>query len=159
MSRQAGFTLLEVMVAVFVFAITMGALLMLLQQNLARLGRARLETQAGNLAEDKIREIAELAKGEDFPENDEGAFDPPDDMLRWVASIETYGIELAEEDQERAGSSSVFAEYGVSPGAPEPSLHRVTVRIFPEDEEQELIEPFVTFVVRPFEPTDEEDAP
>ena len=51
MSRRAGFTLLEVMVAIFVFAVIMGALLTLVQENLARLGRARLETEAARLAE------------------------------------------------------------------------------------------------------------
>ncbi len=154
MSRRRGFTLLEVMVAVFVFAITMGTLLTLVQQNLAALGRARLETDAARLAEERIREIQELAETDEFPEvgTDEGTFEPPHEMLRWVATVEPYSIELPQEKEERISSSSVFAL-----GDPEPSLRRVIVRIFPEDGEEELIDPFVTFLVTPLEPSDLEE--
>ena len=150
MSRRRGFTLLEVMVAIFVFAIIMGTLLTLVQQNLASLGRARMETQAARLAEERIRELQETAFDE-FPEDgtDEGTFEPPNDGLRWVSTIEPYSIELPVDKEERAGSSSVFAL-----GDSEPSLRRVILRIFPEDGEEELIDPFVTFLVTPLEPGD-----
>ena len=62
-------------------------------------------------------------------------------------------IELPVEKEERAGSSSVFAL-----GDSEPSLRRVIVRIFPEDGEEELIDPFVTFLVTPLEPGDLPDS-
>ncbi|MCZ6713042.1 MAG: type II secretion system protein [Deltaproteobacteria bacterium] len=148
MSRRGGFTLLEVMVAIFVFAIIMGTLLTLVQQNLARLGRARLETEAARLAEEHIRELQQAASDE-FPEvgTDEGTFEPPHDGLRWVSTIEPYSVALPVDKEERAGSSSVFAL-----GDSEPSLRRVIVRIFPEDGETELIDPFVTFLVTPLEP-------
>ena len=156
MSRRRGFTLLEVMVAVFVFAITMGTLLTLVQQNLARLGRARLETDAARLAEERLREIQELAETDEFPEvgTDEGTFEPPYEMLRWVATVEPYSIELPPEKEERISSSSVFALGDPATDDSEPSLRRVIVRIFPEDEEVELIDPFVTFLVTPLEPGD-----
>lgn len=151
MSRRAGFTLLEVMVAIFVFAIIMGALLTMVQENLARLGRARLETEGARLAEVRLRELELEAKTDEFPElgTDEGTFDPPDDTLRWVLTVEPYGIDLPEEHQEHAGSSSVFVSTDISPDAPEPSLRRVILRIFQEDEEEELIDPFVTILVTP----------
>ncbi len=206
MSRRGGFTLLEVMVAVFVFAIIMGPLLTLVQQNLASLGRARLETDAALLAEERIREIQELAETDEFPEvgtdegsfepphemlrwvatvepysielpqekeerirqiqelaetdefpevgTDEGTFEPPHEMLRWVATVEPYSIELPQEKEERISSSSVFALGDPATDDSEPSLRRVIVRIFPEDGEDELIDPFVTFLVTPFEPDD-----
>ena len=149
MSRRGGFTLLEVMVSIFVFAIIMGTLLTLVQQNLARLGRARLETTAARLAEERIRELQQEAGSDEFPEDgtDEGTFEPPDDGLRWVSTIEPYSIELPVDKEERAGSSSVFAL-----GDSEPSLRRVILRIFPEDGEEELMDPFVTFLVAPLEP-------
>ncbi len=150
MSRRGGFTLLEVMVAIFVFAIIMGTLLTLVQQNLASLGRARLETEAAHLAEERIREL-QAAAFDEFPDvgTDEGTFEPPNDGLRWVSTIELYSIELPVEKEELSGSSSVFAL-----GDSEPSLRRVIVRVFPEDGEDELMDPFVTFLVTPLEPGD-----
>ncbi len=156
MSRRRGFTLLEVMVAIFVFAIIMGTLLTLVQQNLAALGRARLETEAARLAEERIRELQQEAAFDEFPEvgTDEGTFEPPNDGLRWVSTIELYSIELPVEKEERSGSSSVFAAADPATDDSEPSLRRVIVRIFPEDGEEELIDPFVTFLVTPLEPGD-----
>ena len=154
MSRRGGFTLLEVMVAIFVFAIIMGTLLTLVQQNLASLGRARLETEAAHLAEERIREL-QAAAFDEFPDvgTDEGTFEPPNDGLRWVSTIELYSIELPVEKEELSGSSSVFAL-----GDSEPSLRRVIVRVFPEDGEEELMDPFVTFLVTPLEPGDLPDS-
>ena len=156
MSRRRGFTLLEVMVAIFVFAIIMGTLLTLVQQNLAALGRARLKTEAARLAEERIRELQQEAAFDEFPEvgTDEGTFEAPNDGLRWVSTIELYSIELPVEKEERSGSSSVFAAGDPAMDESEPSLRRLIVRIFPEDGEEELIDPFVTFLVAPLEPGD-----
>ena len=37
-------------------------------------------------------------------------------------------------------------------GGSEPTLYRVIFRVFPEDGETELIDPFVTLLVEPFDP-------
>lgn len=147
---SGGFTLLEVMVALFVFAVVMGALLTMVQENLARLGRARMETVAARLSEAKMREIeAGSAEGSVAVESDEGTFDPPNDMLRWELEVEPFAIELSEEHQERASSSSVFQQTESGPGAEPPGLQRVVLRVFPEHEDVELIDPFVLILVQP----------
>jgi len=153
-ARRAGFTLLEVMVAVFVFAIVMGPLITMVQQNLARLGRSRMQTEAARLAEERLRDLELEIEIDGLPElgTEEGTFDPPNDMLRWVLSVEPFAIELPEEYREHANSSSVFANQELSSGASEPTLYRVIFRVFREDEETELIDPFVTLLVEPFDP-------
>ena len=160
MNRRAGFTLLEVMVAVTVFALTMGSLITLVTQNLAQLARANLETDAAILAEQRIRELLTEVEGGEPLElgSDAGEFPEPYAMLRWELSVEPWGIPLPEADIERAGSSSVFQSDSDTPGAPEMSLRRVVLRMLREDEEEDLIDPFVVLVLDPAE-ADEEDEP
>ena len=145
--------MLEVMVALFVFAVVMGALLTMVQENLARLGRARMETVAARLSEAKMREITATAmdsgEGEMNLESDAGVFDPPNDMLRWELEVEPYAIPLSEKHQDRASSSSVFQQTDSGPRADPPGLQRVVLRVFPEHEDMELIDPFVVILVQP----------
>ena len=153
LGRRSGFTLLEVILAVFVFAITMGALISMVGESLARLGRARLEANAGRLAEEQLRELIIGEGSEEAIElgRDEGSFDPPDDMLRWELTVESYGIPLDEESTHLADSSSIFeTKDSLGLGDP-PSLNRATLRILFEDSQEDVIEPFVVFLVEPVE--------
>ena len=57
----------------------------------------------------------------------------------------------------RASSSSVFQSASGVPGAPETSLRRVVLRVLREDEEEDLIDPFVVLVVDPAEVEEEDE--
>ena len=155
-AASSGFTLLEVILAVFVFVISMGGLLMIVQDSLARLADVRLESDAARLAEAQLRELTlATATGEELElGEDAGTYDPPNDMLRWELSVEPWWIPLSEELKERAETSSLFepeeAEFEVS------ALLRLTLRVFKENHEEQLVEPFVVFVVLP---PDEADLP
>jgi prepilin-type N-terminal cleavage/methylation domain-containing protein len=151
--RGDGFTLLEVILAVFVFAIAMGALISMVGESLARLSRARLEANAARLAEEQLRELIAGEEAQEAIElgRDEGRFDPPNDMLRWELTVESYGIPLDEEWGFLAESSGIF-ENKLSMGLGDPpSLNRATLRILLEDSQEDVVEPFVVFLVEPLE--------
>jgi hypothetical protein len=131
----------------------MGALISMVGESLARLGRARLETDAARLAEEQIRALIASSELEDPLElsRDAGTYEPPHDMLRWELTAESYGIPLAEEFKELANSSSIFESNDLVSQADPPSLRRVILRIFLEDGEQDIIDPFVVFTVEPLD--------
>ena len=67
MKRQ-GFTLLEVLLAVFMLALLMGPLLSFLTANLSALGRARADARAMLLASEQARELVEGAALGELPD-------------------------------------------------------------------------------------------
>ena len=155
-AASSGFTLLEVILAVLVFGISMGGLLMIVQDSLARLGQARLESEGARLAEEQLRELTlAAATGEELELGEEaGTYAPPNDMLRWELSVEPWWIPLSEELKDRAETSSLFepeeTEFEAS------ALLRLTLRVFEENHEEQLVDPFVVFLVLP---PDEADLP
>lgn len=95
---SAGFTLIEVMVAVSILAISMTVLLSFSGNSMIRSGRAETMTVATMLARQKMAEIeVELDKGSqkgEFPEekSEEGQFEEPFDEYKW--SMEIKRVEL-----------------------------------------------------------------
>lgn len=160
--RSRGFTLLEVMLAVFVFATAMGGLLQLLGTHLSTLGDARRELVGGQLAAEKLRELQVSAEGGAPPEpgESEGVFDEPDDDLHWLLRVEPISLPMPPELAGEPPPSSLFSQPTIAPTTGQtlqPSLLRVSLRVFPEGaEDPEGVDPYVLYVVRP--PSEEEIA-
>jgi len=83
-SDSAGFTLLEVMIALAIIAITLVSLLGLANRSIGVNGRIQKMTQATLLAQEKMAETEVAARqGQLAPADNEGAFDKPFDEYRW----------------------------------------------------------------------------
>ena len=151
MRRQAGFTLLEVLLAVFVLATAMSGLIALVSQNLAALADAALDTRIERAAESHMRE---LVNGEPLPPGiSDGAFEGDDGDLRWRLVVEPYSVPLPEGYEHDAdvpgppGGSSIFAEPSQAPDAPQPSVQRLALFVHHELDDPESSEPFIVFRV------------
>jgi len=85
MTRQQGFTLVEILVAFMVLVLVGGALLQLFQGGMRNLDSSRHYTQAALLARSKLTELSvapHLAAGEQS-----GRFD---DTYRWTLTLTPY---------------------------------------------------------------------
>lgn len=88
-SRQQGFTLLEVMVALAIVAIALVALLGLANRSIAVNAQLQKITQATLLAQERMTEIEiEAGRGAVQVFNEEGIFDEPFAEYRWRVSYE-----------------------------------------------------------------------
>jgi len=83
--KEGGFTLLEVMVAVAVIAMSFAALLASQSQSLSMASLSRFETAAALLARQKLAEL-ELA-GYESLSNDNGQFEEEFSDYRWRAEV------------------------------------------------------------------------
>lgn len=160
-TKPSGFTLLEVMIAVLVFGLVMGGLSQLVVSNLRRHGEARNRAEAMRLGESEVRRIASEARSGTLPEIGvtEGTFDSPNEDVQWILSVESFAIPLAPERLETQNTSSLFAPGGSSPDAPQPSARRVVLRVFRDEEDPEVTDPFVIFAVEQVNPSQLPAAP
>jgi prepilin-type N-terminal cleavage/methylation domain-containing protein len=145
---ESGFTLLEVMIAVFVLGTVVGALLTMVQANLHRLGEARRELAAASLAKQRALEVLQAGASGQLPEvgTSDGRFPEPDDDLLWEETVEPLTLPLPADWGGGPAPSAIFEQpEGASLGRP--SLFRVVIRAFPEGSDPESTEPFVVFVV------------
>jgi prepilin-type N-terminal cleavage/methylation domain-containing protein len=152
--RRDGFTLLEVLIAVFVLGSVLGSLLTMVGGNLARLSDARRELLEARLAEQRIREIeAEIQSGQEVRDGvDEGRFEAPNDDLAWQVVVEPYRIPLP--IGYNAAPASPLFEMGDGDAAD--GLRRVEVRVFAAERDPESARPFVILVLEPSLVEDEE---
>ncbi|MFQ5697477.1 MAG: prepilin-type N-terminal cleavage/methylation domain-containing protein [Myxococcota bacterium] len=148
--RAAGFTLLEVIVAVFVLATVLGALITIMSQNLHRLGEARDALHASQL--ERARAFALLRGSADeafpLPGVQHGRFEAPDDEWRWERKVEATSLPLPA-DWTGPPPSSLFRAPSAATGrAP---LLRVSIRAYREDAGDDLdpVPPFVLLLVNP----------
>jgi prepilin-type N-terminal cleavage/methylation domain-containing protein len=153
--RRDGFTLLEVMIAIFVLGTVVGAILQLMQGHLARLADARQELHAARLAEGKLRELQAAAVEGMLPDvgREDGVFDPPHDYLEWELTVEEAAVPLPEDLVGSPPPSTIFAVGGPVTGdgkALQPSLLRISLRVFPDQApDPETFTPYVLYMVRP----------
>lgn len=147
----AGFTLLEVTIAVFVVAVVMGSLITLVSQNLARLADARREVEALVAAEAQMREIQERAAAGELPGvGTRRGFDE-EAGLEWELLVEPWAVPAPATWASAEPAPSVF-DPTVLPGRG-PRLLRVSLRVYPEEADPEAYEPFVAIVASPPEPS------
>jgi prepilin-type N-terminal cleavage/methylation domain-containing protein len=155
---QRGFTLIEVLCAVLIVSLVFGLLLESVTRNLHDLSRARNEARAAQLSEDRLRDLkAELAGGEKVEDGvTEGAFDPPDDDMRWQISISPQTLMLPADYKGEVPPSPLFSTNGeprpaptsAAPGQPPPAnpLRLVEVRVFKVDTDPNTVDPFVLLI-------------
>lgn len=144
-SRHAhGFTLLEVLVALVIFATVMGGLLSTVSQAVRALGSAESEVQVMELAQERIRELQREAESGVQPDlgESEGAFPEPWDHLRWKLSVRYFAFPTPEglsfeQLRDMRERSAMFAG---APGQPT-SLRLVVLRVL-DDAGEELLDPF-----------------
>ena len=149
---EVGFTLLEVMIAVFVLATVVGGLVSMVQANLQRLAEVRREIAAAGLARERTLEIFQKGVAGELPElgTREGRFPEPDDDLLWEQVVEPVALPLPLDSIASPAPSVLFERPGSS-ALGVPGLYRVSVRAFPEEVDPESVDPFVVFVVKRFD--------
>jgi prepilin-type N-terminal cleavage/methylation domain-containing protein len=150
MRRAQGFTLLEVMIAVFVFATVIGGLVSLVSANLSRLGEARRELDRMERAERLLREVETEARLGVPPElgTTGELFEPPDHDLRWEREVTAFALPVPEELAGGAIPYKVFATPSPAEAAdPNAAMLRlVRVWVFPDDAERDDFDPFELIV-------------
>ncbi len=161
MRRRSGFTILEVMIAVFVLATVMGGLLPYLGDFLARLSDARRELEGSRFALERLRELQAAAADGVLPElgRSEGRVEEPYDYLRFELVVERSAVPLPDDFLEGPPPSSVFIDASVAEiprffaGQPEQSLSslfRVSMRVFPDSlDDPQSVPPYVVYLVEP----------
>jgi prepilin-type N-terminal cleavage/methylation domain-containing protein len=152
--RQAGFTLVEVLVAAFVASLVFGVLVAWMAQNLAAVGRAREQERALMLGEQRARDFdLELRQsGLVEPGVETGEFPEPDADLGWEVTVEEWHLPLPADFEQDAAPSPLFESTARQPTNTKPPLHHVSVRVFKLDQpDVDLIAPFVLFGVIPGE--------
>ncbi len=88
-SREKGFTLLEVMIALAIIGIALVALLALSNRSIAVNARLQNITQATLLAQDKMTEVEVILQQDPTQlTNQEGVFGKPFDGYRWRTTFE-----------------------------------------------------------------------
>ena len=91
--RAAGFTLLEVMIALAIAGIALIALLSLSNRSISVNERLQKITQATLLAQDKMGETEAAFESGTLSEDEvEGVFDPPFEAFRWRIAYEPTPI-------------------------------------------------------------------
>ena len=151
--RGAGFTLLEVLIALVVFVTVMGGLIKIVSQNLRALGNARNEVELMELVESEMRVIqadAEYGRVPDIGET-RGQFEPPFDHFRWELRVDYFTFDLPErltEAQFAAAEarSGIFGTRDVF--EQESSVRVVVMRVFDEFG-GEPVDPFVILTADP----------
>lgn len=111
-ARAGGFTLLEVMAAVAILALTLVVLLSVISNNVRATAHARMLTTATFLARGKIVSLEDglIEKGfQDLDENDDGNFaDQGFRDFTWTTAIEKIQLptDMAQQAQQASGNQS-----------------------------------------------------
>ncbi len=147
-SSNAGFTLVEVLLAVVILATVGTTLSTLVMEGVHNLGEARAKMEAIELGEDRLREIQEAARGGELPElgSDEGDFEEGS-AYHWVLNVEPFSLPLPENAPEGPPTSSLFVQGSTQQGANQPSILKVSFWVLQEGQETEDRVPMEIFVV------------
>jgi prepilin-type N-terminal cleavage/methylation domain-containing protein len=149
--RASGFTLLEVIVAVFLFGSAMGLLIEAVTRSLRALSSTRDELVASELGQRTLAQVSErIARGEAV-ESESGRYEEPA-YMRYELSVEPFTIALpegVESDPRRPPLATIFTPTSVRADTPEPPLRRVLVRVYREDLGPESAQPLLALVSLP----------
>jgi prepilin-type N-terminal cleavage/methylation domain-containing protein len=155
--RSHGFTLIEVIIAVFLFGTAMGVLIQAVSGALRQLSTTRDELVANELGQRTLAQVTErIARGEAVP-SENGRYEEPD-YMRYELTVEPFTVPLpegAESDPRRAPLSTIFTPQSVRADTPEPPLRRVLLRVFREDLGPESARPLLALVALPLEKSGE----
>ncbi len=150
--RSAGFTLLEVLMALVVFVTVMGGLLKLVSQNVRALANARNEIELMELVESEMRAIQADAEYGQAPElgETEGTFEPPFDHFRWQLSVDYFTFDLPERltEAQIAAAESRSDMFARDASEQDSSVRVVVMRVFDEFGD-EPVDPFVILTADP----------
>lgn len=177
-AHRHGFTILEVLVAIFVVGTVLSAIVALVGTNLSQLARVRSEIDRSRLAEERLRAIeSDLTGGLEVRDGiEEGRFDPPNEDLAWRTSVSPFSIPLPALDGGLADAPSLASALFTSPSsavsapASAPAIRLVEVRVYREADGPERaavlewlhVEPYVALETEPPEettPTPEQTPP
>jgi general secretion pathway protein I len=121
--KQAGFTLVEIVAALAILALSLSVLLQIISDGARRTDQAGRMAQAGLLAQSLLAKLgAELPLQ---PGETAGAFA---DGFRWRLRMEPYG-DSVDRQQWPAGAYAVWAEVSWGDGGPERSVTLSTLRL------------------------------
>jgi prepilin-type N-terminal cleavage/methylation domain-containing protein len=156
MRRRDGFTLVELLVAFFVFSVALGGLLPLVTQSVAALSRAQGEAEVARLGEQRLREVLASAQAGTLPEVGvrHGQFDEPWADYLWELRVDPAAMPLPPDvEPERSESSSVFRIAdplaSTDDGEQRQTLFLVTLYVHEDGTEPEQGQVFSIFVVEP----------
>ncbi len=157
-TERAGFTLIEVLIAVLIVSLVFGLLLESVTRNLADLSRARAGARASQLAADKVRELKVLLESGEKLEDGvkEGSFDEPDQDMRWQISVAPQTLPLPPDYKGEISPSPLFSASNeprrpTKPGEDAP-LRLVQVRVYAPGDDPEAFDPFVLLLTAPPDP-------
>jgi type II secretory pathway pseudopilin PulG len=182
-AESAGFTLLEVLLAVFVFGTVMTTLVALTAQNMDALSTAKNDLTATALGEGMMRRmLGEFETGKlpeigvtvgdveiATPSNDDGELGALDEEparaagppYRYRLEIEPYTVPLPEGAPavDPVNLSTLFLAPGARSSSSQgaaggPSTLRVTLRIHAAAEDPEEVDPFVMLLTEPAQPAE-----
>ena len=144
--------------ALLIVSLVFGLLLESVTTNLADIGRARLEARAMLLAEERARDLElDIETGALVEDGTtEGAYEEPDEDLRWQISVSPHTLDLPADYPGKQSPSPLFAVAGAAPpprapGPDEPPapLRLVEVRVYGADADPNDVDPFVLLVTSP----------
>jgi prepilin-type N-terminal cleavage/methylation domain-containing protein len=146
---SAGFTLVEVLVALFVFGLVFGLLQETVSESLKKMADARDEITAGERGQQTLRDFGErIARGENVA-NEEGDYEEPDGSRRFRYSVTIAPYQMALPADVKVNGpplSSIFAAPNAN-GAPAASrVRRIVVRVFRKELGPESALPLVSFI-------------
>lgn len=157
-SQPAGFTLIEVLIAVLIVSLVFGLLLESVTHNLSDLSRARAGARASQLAADRVRDLKIQLESNDKLEDGvkEGSFEEPDDDMRWQMSVTPQTLPLPADYKGELPPSPLFEAANEPRRARKPGeeapLRLVQVRVYPAGEDPESVDPFVVLLTAPPDP-------
>ena len=151
--RSAGFTLLEVLIALVIFVTVMGGLIRLVSQNVRALANARDEIELMVRVESQMRAMqvdAEYGRVPDVGET-KGPFEPPFDHFRWELLIDYFVFNLPESltDAQFAAAAARSDIFGTRDALDGQSSVRVVVMRVYDQFGDEPFDPFVILIAEP----------
>jgi general secretion pathway protein I len=124
---EAGFTVVEVVVALTILALALGVLLNVMSNSVRQTGRAEAVAEAGSLAQSLLAKI-----GTELPLHDGQITGQSDHGFRWRVQIDAYGDGTNRREWPVA-AHQVLAEVLWSDGLQERSLVLTTLRLGPKE--------------------------
>jgi general secretion pathway protein I len=124
---KAGFTVVEVVVALTILAVSLGVLLNAMSNSIRQTGQAEAVAEAGSLAQSLLAKI-----GTELPLRDGQITGQSDRGFRWRVYIEAYG-DGTDRREWPVGAHQILAEVLWSDGLQERSVVLTTLRLGPKE--------------------------